>query len=95
MQQTSHPQNKVPTNLENVFNSQTLALTNKNKYSTVICLMVLPFGRAQLIATSLNFLTIIFTPVLNKSFVSCDFSKWFVDYLKNANEFKLFVVVDI
>ena len=31
---------------------------------------------------------IIFTPVLNKSY---DFSKWFIDYLKNANEFKLFV----
>ena len=30
---------------------------------------------------------IIFTPVLNKSYVHCDFSKWFIDYLKNANEF--------
>ena len=38
---------------------------------------------------------IIFTPVLNKFYVHCDFSKWFIDYLKNANEFKLFVVVDI
>ena len=36
---------------------------------------------------------IIFTylPVLNKSYVHCDFSKWFIDYLKIAYEFKLFV----
>ena len=34
---------------------------------------------------------IIFTPVLNKSNVHCDFSKWFIDYLKNANEFRLFI----
>ena len=34
---------------------------------------------------------IIFTPVLNKSYVHCDFSKWLIDYFKNANEFKLFV----
>ena len=33
----------------------------------------------------------IFTPVLNKSYVHCDFSKRFIDYLKIDNEFKLFV----
>ena len=33
----------------------------------------------------------IFTPVLKKSYVHCDFSKWSIDYLKIANEFKLFV----
>ena len=33
----------------------------------------------------------IFTPVLNKSYVHCHFSKWFIVYLKIANEFKLFV----
>ena len=27
-----------------------------------------------------------FTPVLNKFYVHCDFSKWFIDYLQNANE---------
>ena len=36
---------------------------------------------------------LIFTPVLNKSYVHCDFSKWFIDYIKNANEFKLFVLL--
>ena len=30
----------------------------------------------------------IFTPVLNKSYVHCDFSRCFIDYLKNAYEFK-------
>ena len=40
----------------------------------------------------IEFKKIIFTPVLNKSYVHCDFSKWFINYLKkNANEFKLFV----
>ena len=34
---------------------------------------------------------LIFTPVLNISYEHCDFSKWFIDYLKIANEFKLFV----
>ena len=43
----------------------------------------------------IKFKKIIFTPVLNKSYVHCDFSKWFIDYLKIANEFGLFVVVDI
>ena len=38
-------------------------------------------------------LKISFTPVLNKSYVHCDFSKWFIDYLKIADEFGLFVVV--
>ena len=33
----------------------------------------------------------IITPVLNKSYVHCDFSKLFIDYLNIANEFKLFV----
>ena len=28
------------------------------------------------------------TPGLNKFFVHCDFSKWFIDNLKYANEFK-------
>ena len=27
---------------------------------------------------------IIFAPVLNKSYVHCDFSKWFIDYLKKC-----------
>ena len=40
MQQTSYPQNKVPTNQENVFNSQTLPLTKKNKYSTVLFILL-------------------------------------------------------
>ena len=34
---------------------------------------------------------IIFTPIFDKSYVHCDFSKWLIDYFKNANEFKLFV----
>ena len=36
---------------------------------------------------------IIFTLVLNKSYVHCDFSKWFIDYLNNAYEFKLNVLL--
>ena len=27
---------------------------------------------------------------MNKSYVHCDFSKWFINYLKNVNELKLF-----
>ena len=38
-----------------------------------------------------KFFFYIFTPVLNKSYVHCDFSKWFIDYLKIANEFRLFI----
>ena len=34
---------------------------------------------------------IIFTPVLNKSYLHCDFPKCFIAYLENAKEFKLFV----
>ena len=37
-----------------------------------------------------------FTLVLNKSYVHCEFSKWFIDYLKIAYELNcLLVVVDI
>ena len=39
----------------------------------------------------IKFKKVTFTPVLNKSYVHCDFSKWFIDDLKNGNEFKLFV----
>ena len=60
---------------------------------SVNILTVLSLGRAQLKATYLNSKKIIFTPVLNKSYVHCDFSKWFIDYLKNLN--CMFVVVDI
>ena len=28
---------------------------------------------------------------MNKSYAHCDFSKWFIDYLKNAYEIKLYV----
>ena len=41
----------------------------------------------------IEFKKIFFTPVLNKSYVHCEFSKWFIDYLKNAYAFKLFFVV--
>ena len=44
----------------------------------------------------IKFKKIIFTPVLNKSYVHCDFSKWFMDYLKMLMNFIcLFGVVDI
>ena len=46
----------------------------------------IPMGRAQQIATKLNL-----KHNSNKSYVHCDFSKCFIDYLKNANEFRLFV----
>ena len=42
-------------------------------------------------AANSNLIEFIFTSVLNKSYVHCYFSKWFIDYSKNANEFKLYV----
>ena len=33
----------------------------------------------------------IFTPVLNKFYVHCNFSKWFIEYLNSANKFNQFV----
>ena len=41
---------------------------------------------------------IIFTPVLNKPYVHCDFSKWFIDYLKmlmNLNCLLLLLILNI
>ena len=44
----------------------------------------------------IKFKKIIFTPVLNKSNVHCDFSKWFIDYLKMLMNLNcLFVGIDI
>ena len=37
----------------------------------------------------IEFKKIMFTPVLNKSYLHCDFLKWLIDYLKNAYEFKM------
>ena len=39
----------------------------------------------------IEFKKFFFTPVLNKSYVHCEFSKWVIDYLKNAYEFKFYV----
>ena len=64
--------------------------TNLLTFYEIICLTVLPFGRAQQI-TNDEIRNITFTPVLDKSYVHCHFSKLFIDYLKNANEFELFV----
>ena len=44
----------------------------------------------------IKFKKVIFTPVLNKSYVHCDFSKWFIDYFKMLMKLNwMFVVVDI